>query len=67
MFPVEETRLPPQNNTSIIFGMILQRKPTALIDLHTDSGSAVPYITVDRVLNEDSCTYKRRLGPLQRL
>ena len=52
-FPGKKQGYPAEQHLYHIWNDIVQRKPTALIDLHTDSGSAVPYTLVDRVLNHD--------------
>ena len=53
-FPGKKQGYPAEQHLYHIWNDIVQRKPTALIDLHTDSGSAVPYTLVDRVLNHDT-------------
>ena len=53
-FPGRKQGFPAEQHLYHIWKDITQRKPTALIDLHTDSGSAVPYTLVDRVLNQDN-------------
>ena len=58
-FPGRKQGFPAEQHLYHIWNDITQRKPTALIDLHTDSGSAVPYTLVDRVLNQDHDLEKR--------
>jgi uncharacterized protein len=52
-FPGRKQGFPAEQHLYHIWNDIIQRNPTALIDLHTDSGAAVPYTLVDRVLNHE--------------
>ncbi len=49
-FPGSHRGTPARRHAGRIWSEVLSQRPDAVIDLHTDSGGAIPYAIVDRVV-----------------
>jgi uncharacterized protein len=64
IFPGDPTGSPAARTAHAVFTAIRRDRPTAHIDLHTDSTLSVPYVILDRAL---SAKAKRPLGDRERM
>ncbi len=61
VFPGEKKGRASQKHIYAIAGMITKIQPDLVLDLHTDSGSAIPYVLLDRAVQSKNKKLERSL------